>query len=509
MNRLIISVILVILLHEVSIAQKYYPIDTSNVVWNELKESCSGNTYPPYKFIETYFISGDTIIDNLRFYKIYIRESNDSLYGGCFREEDKRIYYTGADYFGFEIDSVVLLYDFNKQKNDTLYTGTWHWVVIDDIDSILIGDSYRKRFQMNDGQYWIEGIGSTFGFLYPMTDMPTYYWRSGLICYKHNDTLLYLSTNFVDCYTEKQISPEWAPIGAKWYYDHYCCLGAYLTVIESVGDTIINDKNCRILISSTTAEYMNPDGSYYWKTSSGYPEYLYYENDTIYHYNNETESFYVLYAFNVKPKDTVVVREGDPDCQDLSSDCSRFEYIVDSISEIQLNNQKLKLIYTSDTDSTYWTFSASAISQPFPVIELIGATSYFFGKFYISVEGSICCLRCYVDSNLFYRSDKWLPDKPCDYIRPLSGANSSDDVLVQGNSVYPNPFYLSLTIESNQTKIISYQLINSQGRVIMKDKIYSNKVLLNTEDLLPGIYYIQYNFENLVNKTQKLIKYTP
>ena len=122
MNRLLISVLLITLLQTKVFAQEYYPIDTSNVVWNELKETASGDTYPPDKFIETYSVGGDTIIDSHRFYKIYLQESNDSSYVGCFREEDKRIYYTGVDYFGFEtvfmlvIMGGVIYYLLNKSS---------------------------------------------------------------------------------------------------------------------------------------------------------------------------------------------------------------------------------------------------------------------------------------------------------------------------------------------------------------------------------------------------------
>lgn len=44
-------------------------------------------------------------------------------------------------------------------------------------------------------------------------------------------------------------STEWAPIGAKWYYDfHYSYLSPEKNcmVMETVKDTIVNEKSARI-----------------------------------------------------------------------------------------------------------------------------------------------------------------------------------------------------------------------------------------------------------------------
>jgi len=35
----------------------------------------------------------------------------------------------------------------------------------------------------------------------------------------------------------------WAPVGAKWHYSHGGGAPPELTVVESIGDTIINTKN--------------------------------------------------------------------------------------------------------------------------------------------------------------------------------------------------------------------------------------------------------------------------
>ena len=146
---------------------------TEGISWLELKET--GNDMdPPVETIEHYFIEGDTMISGQNYAKIY-RYKNKPEYIGCFRESGKKIYYTGMDYHFFETDSEILLYDFTKALGDTVYTLTSSYNTIESIDSILIGGSYRNRYYLHDGQQWIEGIGSTYGFLYPITDIPTSY----------------------------------------------------------------------------------------------------------------------------------------------------------------------------------------------------------------------------------------------------------------------------------------------------------------------------------------------
>jgi len=109
-------------------AQKYYSFDTINISWNEIKE-INGAMSPPNKIIESYFISGDTLIEDNAYFKIYRKSDNDSNYIGCFREKEKKIFYIGVDYFDFDTDSAILLYDFTKNVNDTVYTGTWHSII--------------------------------------------------------------------------------------------------------------------------------------------------------------------------------------------------------------------------------------------------------------------------------------------------------------------------------------------------------------------------------------------
>lgn len=221
MNKYIL-VIIICIMPALAGGQDYHPFDMIHSSWNELKTE-GGDYGEPTKMIESYQIHGDTIIDSLKYYKLYENTGDQHQYMGCIRESDKIIYYQGIDYFHFETDSVVKLYDFTKNTGDTIHTGTWHWSVIEMIDSIEVDNSYRKRYVMDDGQYWIEGIGSTYGFLYPMTAIPTYSWHSELSCFKISAEIIYLSPNFINCETKKTNSLSKTNIGnlIEVYQDPY------------------------------------------------------------------------------------------------------------------------------------------------------------------------------------------------------------------------------------------------------------------------------------------------
>ncbi|MFW9989179.1 MAG: T9SS type A sorting domain-containing protein [Candidatus Odinarchaeota archaeon] len=410
MKRLFISVLLITLLQIVLLAQEYYPFDTSNVVWNELKESSMGDTYPPNKIIETFYISGDTIIDNHRFHRIFIDGFNYSTYVGSFREENKKVYYIGVDYFGFESDSVVLLYDFSKHINDTIYTGTWHRVVIEDIDSILVGNAYRKKYHMDDGQCWIEGIGSTFGFLFPMTDIPTMYWKSELICYKHNDSLLYLNPDYLDCFTEKKYSI--INTNTTWYtYIYIYCCWQFDTEVITIGqDTNVNDVTYSTVWRATGGDEI-PDQFYGLIREDS--------SQRIYYRTSYDKSEKLLYDFGISEKDTIAVYGLTDRSRDYYDEC---KYVCDSIRDGKFFDIQRKVIHLT------------AIPDPVPEkwIEGIGSTTGLLHHWDGRVGGDAFYLSCVKsqDGFLFRKSES----EPC--IKTNSGIvkNKSDDILI-----FPNP----------------------------------------------------------------------
>lgn len=73
--------------------------------------------------------------------------------------------------------------------------------------------------------------------------------------------------------------------------------------------------------------------------------------------------------------------------------------------------------------------------------------------------------------------------------------------------IYPNPFSLQITINfSNNLDYISLKLVNATGQVVKFISSISNKILvIDKEEMLPGIYYLQIEVKKNYYTTKKII----
>ncbi|MBI4646379.1 MAG: T9SS type A sorting domain-containing protein [Bacteroidia bacterium] len=293
---------------------------------------------------------------------------------------------------------------------------------------------------------------------------------------------------------------EWAPIGTKWYYNRYSGINYELTYIETIGDTLINSKICNIFKISDIVKLMDQDNNYYWDTIVHANEYLYFESNIIYHYDIFLNYFYVLYNFSAQPYDTITVRDTTyPGCIWPDYYCSTFKYIVDSISVINISNFDLVKIYTRPTDLSNWAFSSQNFMDNYPILENIGSTKYFFGSPNIMpVEGEICCLRCYIDSNIIYISNLWSDTLPCNYLPPLQNPNEiykiNSNNLIQ---LYPNPItnnylYIKLSWQPLKIRISLFDIIGNE--LFIKLEEANNEIKINFENINSGVFIL--NIQN-------------
>lgn len=188
-------------------AQTYHPFPDSNAIWV--------NAYKYYTttYIYSYGLIGDTVIDLYQYNKLYrlhdsVLTINGAIYEGAIRESGKKVYYRDL-----ACTHDIILYDFNKNANDTIFSvystfeinqcldSTPIYIIISSIDSILINGSYRKVFHFEDDPaIWIEGIGSTVGLLTPIDPGVTGNYKWDLVCFILNDEVLYHNPNFGSCF---------------------------------------------------------------------------------------------------------------------------------------------------------------------------------------------------------------------------------------------------------------------------------------------------------------------
>jgi len=164
-------------------------------------------------------MQGDTTIGSVVYQKIMYFEigsgSDYEYYAGAIRQDtvEKKVF--AIDYQWVTTGEVVL-YDFSKRPGDTVFVGedghcpAGGYYVIAHVDSILIGDQYRRTFHFINpiyDAYWIEGIGSTRGLFSPVSPVPTGqdFWK--LTCFYLNEELLFMNPEFEEC------TPNWTDVG--------------------------------------------------------------------------------------------------------------------------------------------------------------------------------------------------------------------------------------------------------------------------------------------------------
>ena len=76
-------------------------------------------------------------------------------------------------------------------------------------------------------------------------------------------------------------------------------------------------------------------------------------------------------------------------------------------------------------------------------------------------------------------------------------------------TAYPNPTtdFLTLAIENNNLKGLSYQLTNSSGRLLENAQILDAKTTLPMQNYTPAVYFLRVNDENEVIRIFKIIKH--
>lgn len=205
MRKLLLFIAALSVLSAQSQTSVYHPFPDSNARWNI--HMAQGMCFMGGWSDEDYsiMISGDTIIDSQIYHKLTTpwvevvstggcTQQNFSGYQGAIRQDipGKKVFFVPPS-----ASEENLLYDFNLEVGDTvrgylqLFYGSTD--VVTEIDSVLVGDNYRKRWSVNPcyGIYLIEGIGSTFGLLAPspgcMTDMNDY----SLTCFNQDGQGVY------------------------------------------------------------------------------------------------------------------------------------------------------------------------------------------------------------------------------------------------------------------------------------------------------------------------------
>ena len=282
------------------------------------------------------------------------------------------------------------------------------------------------------------------------------------------------------------LSQNWAPIGAKWhfskFYDFHLDIQEY-TLIESVGDTIINRiPSTHLVIKNNWACSITDDHVFMYQTL---------ENKIYAKINIESE-FHMLYNFSAKIGDSWKFP-----IMFNSMYTDTLQYTVTNIFTTNINGHTRKVL-SCDLEFKLGVFWYRAYATQ--LIEGIGDIHYMFPwQVQFCDEDYIFGLRCYEDNEigLFHYNT----NVECDYI-----TETSNSQLEQNNDIeiFPNPSLNRIYINNPELIYLKLEVIDSQGNVLLKKDGFITEIV--PDELAPGLYFIRIFNSNGKISVKRLIK---
>lgn len=470
-------------------AQKYVPFPTENAEWN-INYTTGTYGFPTTSYLKQYSLHGDTIINNITYRKLCtnIGTVGNPVYKGMggLREQDKKIYYCGCNFwenFNYSSNEEVTLYDFNKVVGEVVMINNYTSYTITKIDSVKIGNSYRKRY--NDRI--IEGIGDVqeglLGMITPrFTCMECIYnWQ--FICFSQNGESVYKNRDYVDCESTK----KWSDV--KYLNDNTCWTEFGVNIFTNdialsrqyylFGDTLINNKIYKKIFAglpNITPQNRQCFDAIREESGRIYKQY----NDIT----NGKSGEFLLYDFTVQTGDTI---------QSLSPNgaLSR-KMVVNSINFVELSNGEKRKRYNF-IDASPW-------------IEGIGCVQGFFKPAQdILTNGIVDHLVCFKQNDISYYNDASLcPSRNCcDLIQGLNEISQNNTKVSLSN----NPL-LSSTLFSwgNSSTFDFINLTNLLGKTVLTANINGlTEYKVTRSQLEKGLYIVQLLSKNGKQESLKLL----
>ncbi|MBQ1759243.1 MAG: hypothetical protein IIZ94_06145, partial [Prevotella sp.] len=422
----------------------YFPLvqaDNNRQKWNVVYIGVTPN-YPNDYHTEIQSIRDNITLDGVDYKLVWTEDVYDSKrIAGAVREEDKRVYFRRKIEQNYQEE--VLLYDFNLTVGDTV-TVNWmgqQLMVLEESEVEVDGTMRRQlglgRYSVGYpptevDEYWIEGVGSTFGFLNSGSEG-----MGGafiyLLCYHENGNLVWDNEAFDDCVMNSDGTlASFAPQGAEWYF-HVLSQGPiteppfYYIRHAVTGEAEVQGHLCSVI--------------------DGY-RYVYEEDGVVYMYNHSTDAFTVMYDFNAE--------EGDTWYCDIEEGFTCL-VTVESVDSVTWNGHTYRTQYVTGyiPDEGFLIYDGR-------IIEGIGYEKGLFPHEFVYDGTEYAYMRCYLeDGELLYHEG----DYDCDY--------------VPGSQPQQPQFEWYYKIQ-NEDGSITYQYMYQAGDTIINDEPTHILVKINT-----------------------------
>lgn len=273
-------------------------------------------------------------------------------------------------------------------------------------------------------------------------------------------TLFFLALFTLVTITKSQNT--WAPIGATWTYGYYTTAGdtsQHTCYIKSVRDTVIQGKQCRVLIKNGHGCDLRP-----------YYEYMYSDSGRVYFYDTFHNTFQLLFDINTNVGGHFSTK-GEYNDSIVS--------VVDSVSTIIINGHSLRKLSIHISHAP-----PSLIVYGGKIIENIGNIAYMFHwENFTCNEFLAGPLGCYSDTVLgFY---DWGTIANCT-------TSSIVEPAFPSFSIYPNPNNgkFTITVDSGNCNISVYDIC---GKLIQITSYYGKQqnISIDLTDKSKGIYFVK------------------
>lgn len=226
------------------------------------------------------------------------------------------------------------------------------------------------------------------------------------------------------------------------------------------GDTLIQDKYCRIVEGECEC------------SDFGRTNYVHQDGDKISYYDTDSETFRILYDFDLSPGDTM--RYFDANYGDT-------RYVLDSISLFMASGSQLRLQHFHKLDGS--------LDHGEKVYELIGSDMCLYPMSAVC-DPQTGGLRCYEDTIVGLQ--KFIEiDIPCDYI-----TSATEDINKNSMRVFPNPSDGYFIVEAPQ-RIANLELINIQTGYIVNHSVPMRfSFQLDSQHFPAGAYVLRVRMED-------------
>lgn len=171
--------------------------------WYVMGEYIWSPPHPQGTYEELHVQGEDVEINGMEYHTIYNQTQGILL--GAYRNEENQVYY--CKWNGSAYNEEVLFYDYDLEEGDFFNEDDPHPMMVTDISTIIDNNGVeRRKFEFEflgldeETEFWIEGVGSSKGFVNSGNYTPT---SDGaifhLLCYHVDNNVIYVNPAYDAC----------------------------------------------------------------------------------------------------------------------------------------------------------------------------------------------------------------------------------------------------------------------------------------------------------------------